>query len=201
VKFSQTMIDEITTRRFLKKINVQLFENHILIRKSSPFEFSEYELTYEVIENRKSIEIKTSFGLLTISLLSFVIGFLCFAGSYSEVSPLFFTITVLLLIIALSAKSRMVIVKSFDGRNIELYFTKRNKDDVILFIGTLIKTADKYLYKKYSKVDKDLPAEGQIERLLFLKERNLLSDEEFEELKIQLLGRTSKSNIGYSYGG
>lgn len=200
VKFTGAMIDEITTRRFFRKINVQLYDNHILIHKIGPLESSEYELTYEMIENRKSIEIKTSFGLLTISLLIFIIGLLCLLGSYSDVSPLFFAITAFFIIVALLTKSRTVIVKSYDARNIEFYFTRRNKDDVIRFSETLIKTADKYLYRKYSKVDRDLPVEGQIEKLLFLKERNLLSDEEFERLKIQLLGRSNKNNIGYSYG-
>ena len=42
-----------------------------------------------------------------------------------------------------------------------------------------------------------LPIDNQLQNLIFLRDRDLLSEEKFEHLKNQLPGRDNKSNIGY----
>ena len=187
---------EITTRRFFRKNTVQLLPNRIIVRKSSPFESSEFELSYEQIENKKTIERKVNFGLLALALFCVVIGLLYLFGNSPEFSMVFFFSSLLFLMIAFATKLELVVIKSYGGRNIELFFNRWNRDKVIAFGDRVIDAANNFLLKKYSRVDKDLPFEHQIQNLMLLRERELLTEEKFLELKNQLLGK-DKSNIGY----
>jgi len=191
------MIDEIKTTRFIKKISIQLLDSHVVVKKSSPFETSEFELSYEQIENKKTIETKVNFSLLVFSSFAAIVGFLYLFGDKTNNSISFFFFSFLILLIAFATKLKVIIIKSNNGKNIELYFTKRNKDEIILFSDKVINSVNDYLLRKYSKIDKDLPIDYQINNLIFLRDRDLLSDEKFEQLKNQLLGKDQKLNIGY----
>ncbi|RDJ93906.1 SHOCT domain-containing protein, partial [Lacticaseibacillus rhamnosus] len=62
----------------------------------------------------------------------------------------------------------------------------------------IIDASNQFLLTKYGKIDKALPMEGQLNKLEFLRDRDILTDEEFENLKNQLLGRENKGSIGFS---
>ena len=188
---------KIETNRFFKKYSIQLLDSHLLVKKSSPFESSEFELSYDQIENKKSIETKVNFGLLVISSLAAIVGFLYLFGNKDEVTIAFFSISILVLLIAFSTKLKMIIIKSYDGRNIELFYTTKNKEEIIAFSDKILSSSNDYVLRKYSKIDRDLPIDNQLQNLIFLRDRDLLSEEKFEHLKNQLLGKDTKSNIGY----
>jgi hypothetical protein len=191
------MIDEIETTRFIKKISIQLLDSRVVVKKSSPFETSEFELSYEQIENKKTIETKVNFSLLVFSSFAAIVGFLYLFGDKSSNSIVFFLFSFVILLIAFATKLKVIIIKSNNGKNIELYFNERNKEEIILFSDKIINSVNDYLLRKYSKVDKELPIDYQINNLIFLRDRDLLSDEKFEQLKNQLLGKDQKLNIGY----
>ena len=44
------------------------------------------------------------------------------------------------------------------------------------------------MLEKYGKIDKNLPIEPQLENLYFLRNREIISNSEFEELKSKLYG-------------
>jgi hypothetical protein len=188
---------EIETRRFFKKNSVRLLTNRLIVKKTSPFETSEFELSYEQIENKKEIETKVNFGLLVISSLAAIVGFLYLFGSKSEMTIVFFIISIVLLFIAFATKLKVVVIKAYNGQNIELYFANKNKDEVIIFAEKLIDSANNYLLSKYTKIDRDLPIDNQIQMLIVLRDKELLSEDKFEQLKNQLLGRENKTGIGY----
>ena len=54
-----------------------------------------------------------------------------------------------------------------------------------------------YLLKKYSKVDRALPIEPQLENIQYLLNRDIITEEKFESLKNQLLGTENKKSIGF----
>jgi len=137
-----------------------------------------------------------NFGLLALALFCVVIGLLYLFGNSPEFSMVFFFSSLLFLMIAFATKLELVVIKSYGGRNIELFFNRWNRDKVIAFGDRVIDAANNFLLKKYSRVDKDLPFEHQIQNLMLLRERELLTEEKFLELKNQLLGK-DKSNIGY----
>ena len=185
------------TKWILTTKSVELFTNHLIVKKHSPFESSQFELSYEQIESKKSVESKINFGLLVIASFGAIVGFLYMFGNTPEISLLFYSISLVLVFIAFGMKQNLVIIKSFTGQNIELYFSSRNKNEIIDFADKIVASANSYLLNKYSRIDKDLPREPQLQNLVFLRDRELLSEEKFEQLKNQLLGRDNQSAIGY----
>jgi len=111
-------------------------------------------------------------------------------------------LTIGLFSVAFFALAKITITKSF-----HLYLTSghflvfiRNKPDeysVDQFIKELQLTIKNYLIKKYGTVDKDLPIEGQLNNLMWLKNSGHLSEEEFNERKDKLLKYRSDQKIGF----
>ena len=60
---------------------------------------------------------------------------------------------------------------------------KPSKEEMETFINEIINRSRKIQIDKYSKVDPDLPEEIQIRNLYWLKEKGLISEEKYEELK------------------
>ena len=69
---------------------------------------------------------------------------------------------------------------------------------MVEFANQIINSGNSYLLNKYSKIDKDLPIDSQIYNLEFLRNKEIITEEQFENLKNQLLGRENKSSIGFS---
>jgi len=62
---------------------------------------------------------------------------------------------------------------------------KPSKEEMENFINEIINRSRKILIDKFSKVDPDLPEDIQIRNLYWLKERGLISEEKYEELKLE----------------
>jgi hypothetical protein len=184
------------TTRLLKKKSIQLLKDKIHVINTTPFESKEFDISYEQIETKKTVETKISFGLLVFVFFLFILGTFYFLGSYDNVSAVLFILAFFFLCIALLTKLKVITIKSYEG-NIELYFTNKNKEDVIAFADTIISSTNRYLLNKFSKIDKDLPIDNQLINLNFLRDKELISNEIFEQLKDQLLGRENKKSIGY----
>jgi len=58
--------------------------------------------------------------------------------------------------------------------------TKKEMED---FIAEILKRSRKVLLDKFGKIDPDLPEETQINNLYWLKNRGLISEDKYEELK------------------
>ena len=185
------------TQRLLKKFSISILKTGLHIVKKTPFESSEFDLSFEHIETKKTVETKLTFGLLVLILFFAFVALLFFLNGQTEESSFFFVLTVIVLIIALLTKLRVITIKAYEGQNIELYFTNRNKEEVMAFADTIISSANAFLLNKFSKIDKDLPIGNQLENLDFLRNKELLSEPEYEQLKDQLLGRDNKKSIGF----
>src|SRR5258705_3057004 len=96
--------EQIETRRFFKKIRIELFNNRLIVKKSSPFETSEYELSYEQIENKKAIATNVNFGLLVVTSLTAIIGFPFLFGDKIEIAIALFIFSILSLLLAFATK-------------------------------------------------------------------------------------------------
>lgn len=187
----------IETTRFFKKSHIHLLKDRIRVRKSSPFDSIEFEISYENIETKKIIETKVNFGLLYLTSFLTIMGLLFIFGRNNYISKIFFISAIMVLFIALATKLKIITIRSLEGNNLELYFTDRDKEDVLIFADKIINSTNSYLLNKYSKIDKDLPIESQLENLTFLRNKELITDEKFEQLKNQLLGKDNKQTIGY----
>lgn len=58
-----------------------------------------------------------------------------------------------------------------------------SKKEMEVFIEELIRQSRKVILRKYSKVDPDLPENIQIQNFYWLKERGLISEKDYEDLK------------------
>ncbi len=58
-----------------------------------------------------------------------------------------------------------------------------SKEEMEDFIQEIIKRSRTVLLEKYTKIDPDLPEETQINNFYWLKQRGLISEEEYEDLK------------------
>ena len=189
---------KLSTKRFFKRQQIEILRTSVKIEKGSLLDSLEYEVPFESIYNKKKIQTNTNDNLLVIAFSMLVIGIFFLFGSNTEVSTVALVGGTLFLALALITRKKTITILTYDGNNIELPFNKSNKPEVLEFSNKIIDASNQFLLTKYSKIDKALPVEGQLSKLEFLKDRDILTDEEFENLKNQLLGRENKSSIGFS---
>jgi hypothetical protein len=122
-------------------------------------------------------------------------------GGDSEVgwnSILFtFVVAVAFAFFAYLGKKDQILIPTLNNGLIEIFNERPTKDATDKFISTLNEKINSYLIKKYASIDKDLPIEPQLSQLMWLREREILKEEEFENLKLQLLGKKESSPIGF----
>ncbi len=186
------------TRRFFKIQEVDILRASLKIEKRSLLDSIEYEIPFENIHNKKKIQTNTNDNLLVISFSLLVIGVLFLFGSTTEISTFALISGTFFLALALITRKKTVTILTYDGSNIELPFNRKNKPEVLEFSNKIIEASNLFLLNKYGKIDRALPLEGQLEKLEFLRDRDILTDGEYENLKNQLLGRENKGSLGFS---
>ena len=83
---------EFSTRRYLKMNRIQLDKNSIHVTKTSPFESREFDIAYENLETKKTVETEVVYGLLIIELFSITKGGLFFLSENHSVASVFIII-------------------------------------------------------------------------------------------------------------
>lgn len=183
-------------RRFTKQ-KFELKKSTLKVDIRDLFERTEYEISYEHIDFKKKVQEIFNHGLLVASLFAFAIGLLLVFAPNEEAAFVFFLVGTICFTSAFILKKKVVTINAFDGNKIELFFNNSNKDYVIEFADEIIQSSNQHLLRKYGKVDPALPIEQQINNIQFLRDREVITEEEFESLKNQLLGRTNKVTIGF----
>lgn len=90
------------------------------------------------------------------------------------------------LILTIFGRKHMLYITTLSGYLIDFYDKKPNEEAVDEFLEILKIKTFAYLKEKYAVIDLDLPVEKQIENLNFLKERNVITEKEYEALKEKL---------------
>jgi hypothetical protein len=136
---------------------------------------------------------------MTIALFGFSFGVIFAMAGNAEILAILFLISGIMFVIGLITQRKYIQINTFTEGTLELKFTNKSEQEVREFADKIINTTNKYLVEKYSKVDKDLPIENQIDNLNFLKNKDLIDDKKFEELKNILIGRKSdEKTIGFN---
>lgn len=188
-----------TNRRYFTKQVFEIQKSSLNIEIKNLFDFIQYEISYEQISNKKRIQSTANTGRLFTSLFCFFVGFLFLGASNDVLAMIFISLAIFFLVFTFSSKKRVITIAVYDGNKLELYYNKRNKQEVIDFADCIIKAANNYLLNKYGKIDSALPIEPQLDNIQFLRNREVISDEDYEDLKNQLLGRKNRSSIGFGY--
>lgn len=161
------------------------------------FDAVEYEVPFDLINNKLKIQTIINNNLITVGIFFFAFSFLFQLGSRDELTVIFISIGLLFIFLPFVNRKKVITIATFDGNNIELYFNNSNKQEVTDYANQIIDAANRYLLKKFSKIDRSLAIEPQIENIQYLLNREIITEEKFEELKNQLLGRENKSSIGF----
>lgn len=90
------------------------------------------------------------------------------------------------LLLTIFSRKYMLYVTTLSGYLIDFFDKNPSKSAMDAFLETLKTKTFAYLKEKYAVIDIDLPVEKQIENLNFLKERNVITEKEYEELKEKL---------------
>lgn len=183
-------------KHYLTKQNFEIKNSSIKIERKHMFEAVEYEMPFDVVTNKTTTQTIINNNMIVLGLFIFGISLLFLFGTNSDFTFILMFISFLLIIISFLNRKKVITIVTMDGNNIELYFTASNKDEVSAYAKEIINAANHFLLKKYSKIDKALPIDPQIENIQYLLSREIISEEQFESLKNQLLG-TEKRSIGF----
>ncbi len=186
---------KLTNKRFLLKQYFELKNSSLKVEKHSLFDSAEFEISYENIFNKKKIQVVINNNFLFLAFFSGLIGMFLFFLDWNFgvwIRPIL--VGLAFFFIALYKKKRTITIHTFDGNDIELFFNHNNKSSVTEFADKIIDSSNKFLLNKYGKVDKAIPTEPQLQNLMFLRDREIITDGEFENLKNQLF---CKSSVGY----
>jgi hypothetical protein len=183
-------------RRF-STLEIEFLANGIKLTKKSVFEFLEYEVPFEQISNNKKVQSTISDGMLISAIILTIFGLLILFLSGSEGALLLIGIGIFLGTLTFLRRIRVITVHTFTGDDIMLYFNRANKDAVSDLADKIIAESISFLLRKYSRIDRALAIDPQIENLQFLRNRGILNEDEYEALKDQLLGRKGSTSIGY----
>jgi hypothetical protein len=183
----------IEINRLLGSHKLTILKTKIRISQKSLFKYIEYDVPLEIIVHSKIVKVEINRDLIFWGLIVFIIGIVF---NMSD-ALLFFTIlsciSLTLIITGLFTRKRTIIINTLSETPIILQYRKSNQKATSDFADTILDKSKEYLINKYSKIDKDLPIENQINNLEFLWSRDLIDDLKYEELKNIILDKKARS--------
>lgn len=198
----------LTQRKFLLKKEFTILEDSLIIKTSDVTNSSEIKIDFEDIDTSNISKHKSTDNLMLIVTSIFTVSFLvnlCNPKNYEAkedpMGVLLFLLVISIIcgLITYIKSKNVVLIGTLQAKFIEIYNDKPTKDIQEKFIEELKMKVNAFLKKKYSKIDYDLPAEPQLMNFSWLKNRNIISEHEYESLKEHLLRKTkSKDNIGFN---
>lgn len=119
-------------------------------------------------------------------------------SSFIPVAIFLFSATLISGLITYLKFKNIILIPTANNGHLELYLTIPSRGETDNFINELTRRINSYLKIKYASIDKDMPIDQQLSNLLWLKEREILSLEEFEDLKMKLRkNRNGEKPIGF----
>ena len=188
---------KLNNRRFFKRQEFEILRTSLKVDRKTALDAIEYEVPFEHIHNRRVIQTVTNNNLLVPAFFFLVGGLLFQMGPNFELSLLLLVLATIFLALALLTRQKTITIPTYSGDKIELFYNSRTKREVLDFSSKIIAAANLFLLNKYGKIDKALPIEGQLSSLNFLRDRDIITEEEYESLKNQLLGRENKGTLGF----
>ncbi|WP_158837496.1 hypothetical protein [Polaribacter sp. L3A8] len=197
----------IQKKLFLKK-EITLEEDRIKLKNKNLTSSEEIIINLEELDISRLIYKKTTDNLMLIITLFFGVFFLINLfnpANYEQNDNGLFGVLIFLfgaslisgLITFLKSKN-VIIIPTINNGYIELFRTKPDEKNVKNFINELSEKVNLTLKNKYGKIDLDMPIEPQLMNINWLKERKVISDLEFEQLKSELIkAKKNKNKIGF----
>lgn len=189
-------MEHFSQQRYLNNKSIIYQESGILYSSGNFLSSKKIFIPYEeILYEKLSFELKTDKFNLVVCIIALLTVLKSILGVYDNpngiykgllpLSALFF---IAFFIATVLSRRKVVYISTFNFGDIELY----DRPEITNFLKDLKIATDDFLKAKYSKIDKDLPIDNQLQNLMYLKERRILSDEEFESLKNKLLGNKAE---------
>ena len=194
----EKVLEEIEVKKLFKKQKIKIFSNKILVSKKSITDFLEFEISLDEIETKKTIKSESNNNLMALGFLLSIIGLIINTVGGTLIFAWILLLSLCLIVLGVFFRKKTITILTYSSAPIVIEFNRTNEIEARNFADKLINYAKEYLIKKYSKIDKDLPFENQLNNLDFLRTKDLISDIEFEKLKNQLLGKKEGSQaVGF----
>jgi hypothetical protein len=193
--------------RILTKRYFELTGNSLKISVTKQFKYYEEEFSFEEIG--KKVFKKKSFNraALTTTII-FIIG-VCVTllgniGGDKTITPgdisFYAFLSGLAFMWLLTTYTNNTNLMLVDGRYITFYSNSPSTPIVDEFIELIFSEQKSYLLNKYAKREQFLSLEKLMDQIIWLKERDIIDDIEFENLKISLFPNTSNNPpIGFTF--
>lgn len=189
---------EFLNSRYFTRQQFKIKKSSLKIERKNIFDAIEFEIPFDLIHNKIKIQTVINNNLIFTGFFILFIGALFLLGSNDELMVILLSVGFLLIIMAFLGRKKIITIFTMEENGIELFFNEKNKNEVVEYSNKIIDASNNYLLKKYSKVDRSLPIESQLDNYQFLLNREIISDEDFEVLKNQLLGTENKTSIGFA---
>ncbi|MGB6150455.1 MAG: hypothetical protein WBG48_00565 [Pricia sp.] len=193
-------------RKLFKVREFTLHAGHLNVKSRDLTSSEELNISYEEIDISNIIKQKQTDNILLIITLvfgTFLIINILNPANY-EGKGLFGVAIFLLIITFVSGlltytKSKNVfLIPTMKNGFLEIFKSKPNHVKVEEFVNELGKRINQYLRSKYGVIDTDMPPEPQLANIQWLKEREVITPEEFENLKSKLIKGTKQNNpVGF----
>ncbi len=194
----------LSQRRYFNTRSCKTYADKIDVKIKTLNESTEFSVPYEelgtqIVAKKISSFVPFLFMLVPAFMLILLVYFLAVNHPIERehvAAAVLFGIVASIILIATPKNSLYL---SGGRRQIEFYRNKPNDKEVDAFVQTTIETANKYLKQKYGKIDRLLPIEPQLNSILWLKNKNIITETEFDELKTRLVGEeNAKNGFGFN---
>ena len=174
----------------LKRREFELTGNRLKIIHKSVSEFKQWNVNIEEIGDEIHIDKKTRKGAIIVAgcLLGFGTLFFVINKYVNDELTLniFIGLGIMYLFIGLMIlispqKSELNIIGGM--RTVSFFLESPSQNEVETFANNIIQESKKIILDKYSKVDADIPEETMINQLLWLRNRAIITEDEFERKK------------------
>jgi len=176
------------------------------VRSKSISTLFEVEIPFEEINLKKIIIRKKSeiFLLFLSGLFAIVLVINLIMKIFEEPGIdwpailIFSIITFFCIITTLFTRVHSYYIPTTNNGMLEIYYGKPNLACTEKFLDDLKLSINLFLKNKYGKIDKNLPIDTQLSNLMWLRDRDILTEEEFENLRFKLTGNEIMNNtIGF----
>ena len=186
-------MDYLDQKYLFHKIRIDLKDNGILYTYGNVLNTEQLFIDYEeILFWNITRQVKTDKFNLFVCIASALVMLKSIMGVYDNpngiykgllpVSALFF---IVFLIVTLVGRVKYVYIDTVNGGAIKLL--NRNKPTLDVFLEELTIRTKNYLREKYTDIESDLSKEAQLENLFWLKKIKIISKQEYDNLKSQLM--------------
>lgn len=196
----------IRQRRFLDIRECVIGEQGVSLIVNEPAKYSRYGIPFEDIPEESRV-ITVSYRILPLIaiplaalFLIYIPGLFNFDVSHDWANTAIFLVPAIIMLIIFLYTWRTYEIFSCGDLNLVLFHQSPSKAVYEEFMDTLRHRRREYLKERYGHIDKDMPITDELLKLAALRDREVITDDEFKQIKSDLINRLFQGKIGFISG-